>query len=314
MSTDAPNAMPGRRLLLVHAHPDDESINNGASMAKYVADGAHVTLVTCTRGEEGEVLVESLSKLASVHDDKLGEHRVQELATAMKVLGVTDHRFLGGEGRYRDTGMEWHPEETNTTAMVPSEVRDDTFWAADLREAADHLVEVIREIRPQVLVTYDEHGGYGHPDHVQAHRVATYGAALAAVPSYRTDLGEAWDIQKIYWVAIPEEGFRDAVRQLRDEGNTAAFEGMDPDGPLPYMFVPDAAITTVVDGSEYVDKKIEAMKAHATQIAVEGDLFALSNNIGNQIWATESYRLVKGTPGPPNAETGKEGDLFAGVA
>jgi N-acetyl-1-D-myo-inositol-2-amino-2-deoxy-alpha-D-glucopyranoside deacetylase len=304
----APSA--GHRLLLVHAHPDDESIQNGVTMAKYVAEGAHVTLVTCTLGEEGEVLVPELSHLASHHDDDLGRHRVTELADAMRVLGVTDHRFLGGPGRYRDTGMAY---AEGVVAMLPPVVRDDSFWAADLVTASNDLVEVIREVRPQVLVTYDEIGGYGHPDHVQAHRVAMYGSMLAAVPSYRTDLGPAWDIPKIYWVAISEGRMRSGLRRLRDSGDTTAFEGWDPDGPLPPFVVADELITTQIDGSEYVEAKIAAMKAHPTQIAVDGPFFALSNNVGNAIWATESYRIAKGAP-VPGEPGGLETDLFAGVA
>lgn len=304
-------ALPDRRLMLVHAHPDDESISNAATMAKYVAEGAHVTLVTCTRGEEGEVLVESLGHLASHHEDRLGEHRVQELAEAMKILGVADHRFLGGEGRYRDTGMEWHPEAGNTAAMVPATVRDDTFWRADLREAADHVVEVIREVRPQVLITYDEQGGYGHPDHIQAHRVAMYGTSLAAVPSYRPDLGEAWDIAKIYWSAMAEGPLREGLRRLRASGDMTTFEGMDPDGPLPAFVLADKYVTTEIDGNDYVEAKLDAMRAHATQITLDGPFFALSNNVGNQVWGTEFYRLVKGQPAPD--PDGRERDLFSGV-
>ena len=185
-----------RRMLLVHAHPDDESISNGASMARYVSEGAQVTLVTCTAGEEGEILMPEIEHLASDQDDGLGPHRVEELEAAMKILGVTDHRFLGGTFHFRDSGMQWGPDGH---AAPLDETRADTFWHADLTEASNLLVEIIREVRPQVLVTYDEFGGYGHPDHIQAHRVATYGASLAAIPSYRHDLGEAWDVPKIYW-------------------------------------------------------------------------------------------------------------------
>src|SRR5690242_12997992 len=159
-----------QRMLLVHAHPDDESIQNSATMAKYAAQGAQVTLVTCTLGEEGEVLVPELAHLASDQEDRLGEHRITELANAMKELGVSDHRFLGGPGRYRDSGMVWH-ESGHATAG--EDVKEGTFWRADLLEAADHLVEIIREVRPQVLVCYDEFGGYGHPDHIQADRKST---------------------------------------------------------------------------------------------------------------------------------------------
>jgi N-acetyl-1-D-myo-inositol-2-amino-2-deoxy-alpha-D-glucopyranoside deacetylase len=296
-------------LLLVHAHPDDESINNGATMAKYVARGTRVTLVTCTLGEEGEVLVPELAHLASDKEDGLGAHRVTELANAMKELGVTDHRFLGGEGRYRDSGMVWHEEGH---AVAGEDLRDNAFWQADLNEAADHLVAVIREVRPQVLVTYDQFGNYGHPDHIQAHRVAMYAAQLAAVPSYRLDLGQPWDIAKIYWVAMSETRMREGLRRLRESGDTTTFEGMDPDGPLPPFITPDELISCTVDGSEFADAKMRAMKAHATQIEVDGPFFALSNNLGNWIWGTESYRIAKGTPGPVN-DAGVEEDLFAGL-
>ncbi len=301
-----------RRLLLVHAHPDDETIGTGATMAKYVAEGAHVTLVTCTLGEEGEVLVESLAHLASDQDDRLGQHRINELADAMSALGVTDHRFLGGAGRYRDTGMAYSPERT---AMVPPTIRGDSFWAADLVEATSHLVEVIREIHPQVLVTYDESGGYGHPDHVQAHRVAMYAAALAAAPSYRLDLGQPWDVTKVYWTAMSEERLRESLRHLRASGDLSTFEGMDPEGPLPPMAVPDKLITTEIEANAYVRLKMDAMKAHATQISLEGPFFALSNNLGDEVWGTEFFRLVKGIPQADEAsDRGREADLFAGLA
>ena len=158
----------------------------------------------------------------------------------MKVLGVTDHRFLGGFGTYRDSGMKWHEDGH---AIAADDVHDNAFWHADLTEAADHLVEVIREVRPQVLVTYDQFGGYGHPDHIQAHRVAMYAAQLAAVPSYRRDLGEPWDIAKIYWAAMSETGCATSLRALREAGDTATFEGMDPDGPLPPFVTPDELIS-----------------------------------------------------------------------
>src|SRR5438445_5878247 len=161
-----------RRMLLVHAHPDDETIGTGATMAKYVADGAHVTLVTCTLGEEGEILVPELAHLAADKEDGLGEHRTGELAAAMKALGVTDHRFLGGPGRWRDSGM----------MGLPTNDDPGCFWQADLDVAVGELVRVVREVRPQVVITYDENGGYGHPDHIQAHRVAVAAFDAAADP------------------------------------------------------------------------------------------------------------------------------------
>jgi N-acetyl-1-D-myo-inositol-2-amino-2-deoxy-alpha-D-glucopyranoside deacetylase len=290
-----------RRILFVHAHPDDETINNGATMARYVAEGAQVTLVTCTLGEEGEVLVPELEHLAAHREDGLGTHRIGELATAMEALGVTDHRFLGEPGRYRDSGMMGL--DTNN--------RPDCFWQADVDEAAALLVNVIREVRPQVLVTYDENGGYGHPDHIQAHRVAMRAAELAGDPSHGT--GEPWTVSKIYWNAMPESVIREGIRALRAAGDATAFEGLDPDGEIPFC-VPDDIVTTMVDGAAHVDAKLAAMRAHATQITVDGPFFALSNNLGQKVWADEYYRLVRGELGDSEGADGREGDLFAGVA
>jgi N-acetyl-1-D-myo-inositol-2-amino-2-deoxy-alpha-D-glucopyranoside deacetylase len=161
--------IPGRRLLLVHAHPDDESIYTGATMAKYAAEGAQVTLVTCTLGELGEIIPPSLAHVAAGKEDQLGEYRIGELAAACAALGVTDHRFLGGPGRWRDSGM------------MGTAGNDDPrcFWRADVDQAARALLDVIGEVRPQVLLTYDANGAYGHPDHIQAHRVAWRACELA---------------------------------------------------------------------------------------------------------------------------------------
>ena len=302
-----------RRLLLVHAHPDDETIGQGASMAKYVDEGAQVTLVTCTGGELGEILVPALEHLSVDRDGGLAEHRRGELEAAMKVLGVTDHRYLGGFGTYSDSGMQWAPEgHVHAGAAIPAdEAPDKAFWEADLTEATAHLVAIIREVRPQVLVTYDEFGGYGHPDHIQAHRVATYAVALAATASYRHDLGEPWDVAKVYWGAMSARRMAEGIRRLREAGDETAFNGMDPDH-LPPFAVPDEDLSARVDAAAYVGRKMDAMRAHATQIAVDGPFFALSNNIGDEVWGTEFFRLAKGEPGPLDDE-GLESDLFAGL-
>jgi N-acetyl-1-D-myo-inositol-2-amino-2-deoxy-alpha-D-glucopyranoside deacetylase len=299
--------MPARRLLLVHAHPDDESIGTGATMAKYVAEGAGVTLVTCTAGERGEVLVPELEHLGWERDGGLAEHRRGELEDAMKALGVTDHRFLGGYGRYSDSGMAWHEDGY---AIAGDDRPVNAFWDADLTEAATLLVEVIREVRPQVMSTYDQFGNYGHPDHIQAHRVATYAASLAAVPTYRPDLGEPWEIAKIYWQAMSESRWRRSLRAIRDAGDTTSFEGMDPDGPLP-MATPDADLAAEIDGTPYAEQKVAALHAHRTQIEVDGPFFALSNHVGNEVLGIESFRIAKGSPVP--GPGGLETDLFAGT-
>ena len=198
-----------------------------------------------------------------------------------------------------------------TPSPAPT-TREGTFWKADLLEASDLLVDIIREVRPQVLVTYDQYGNYGHPDHIQAHRVAHYATALAAVRSYRPELGEPWDVAKIYWGAMSMNRMREGLRALRAAGDTTTFEGMDPDGAMPPFMVPDDQLSAIVEANDYADAKIRAMKAHATQITVDGPFFALSNNLGNEVWGTEFYRLAKGVQGPTN-EDGLETDLFAGL-
>lgn len=297
-----------RRLLLVHAHPDDETIGQGATIAKYVAEGCAVTLVTCTAGEMGEILVPELAHLAADHDDRLGEHRRAELASAMSALGVTDHRFLGGFGRFRDSGMVWHDAGH---AVLGDQVRPNAFWLADLTEAADELVEILRMVRPQVVCTYDPFGGYGHPDHIQAHRVATYAVALAEVASHRPDLGPPWEVAKVYWTAQAESEIRTALRELAHGAGSSHFEVIDPDAPLPFA-TDDRQLSTRIDAAAHLDAKAAAMRAHRTQIIVEDRVFALSNLVAAPLLGVEYYRLAKGRLGPVDS-AGLEGDLFGGL-
>ncbi|MDQ1245681.1 MAG: 1D-myo-inositol 2-acetamido-2-deoxy-alpha-D-glucopyranoside deacetylase [Actinomycetota bacterium] len=288
----------GRRLLLVHAHPDDETLTTGATMAAYAADGVAVTLVTCTLGEEGEVLLADKAHLAAHADDLLGPHRAGELAEAMVALGVTDYRRLGGDGRFRDSGM------IGTAAND----RQDNFWRADLLEAATLLVQIIREVRPQVLITYDDFGGYGHPDHIQAHRVTMYAVSLAAVPSFRPDLGPAWSVAKLYWPAFPRQVMVDAMAAMPPEARAEAFGGMDP-AEAPFL-VADELVTTRFDGRDFLDHKLASMRAHASQIDMEGPFFAMSANAGPEALGYEYYRLALGTLVP---DGDYETDLFAGL-
>jgi N-acetyl-1-D-myo-inositol-2-amino-2-deoxy-alpha-D-glucopyranoside deacetylase len=280
----------GIRILLVHAHPDDETINNGATMALYADRGAQVTLVTCTRGEEGEVLVPGLSHLASTEQDLLGSHRETELALAMKALGISDYRFLGAPStKFRDSGM-MGTEPNN---------RPDVFWQADLDTAAKILVDVIEEVKPHILITYDEIGGYGHPDHIQAHRVAMRASELSS-----------WQIQKIYWNTIPKSIIAQSMEKMKEIGSD--FFGAESIDDVPFA-KDDEFVTTLIDGAEYVDSKMAAMKAHETQIALDGPFFALSDNLGMQIWGDEYYTLVKGVKSAPFDSKGREIDLTSGV-
>jgi N-acetyl-1-D-myo-inositol-2-amino-2-deoxy-alpha-D-glucopyranoside deacetylase len=254
----------GQRLLLVHAHPDDETINNGATVARYRAEGTAVALVTCTLGEMGEILVPELAGLAAERGDQLGGYRMWELDRALAALDVTDHRYLGGPGRWRDSGMMGTQANADPRA----------FWQlgadpAAFEEAVQALVDVVGSVRPQVVVSYDPDGGYGHPDHIMAHRVAM--AAVAAA-------SDIWSVAKVYWTVSGH-----------------------------------AAGATSVDASSHLDAKRAAMRAHATQITVAGEVFALSNKIEHRLTGVERYRLVQGQPGELDND-GQETDLFAGVA
>jgi N-acetyl-1-D-myo-inositol-2-amino-2-deoxy-alpha-D-glucopyranoside deacetylase len=286
-------------LLLVHAHPDDETIGTGATMAKYAAEGAHVTLVTCTLGEEGEILVPALAHLAADQDDGLGEHRIGELTEAMAALSVSDHRWLGGAGRWRDSGMMGTPPNDNPAS----------FWRADVDEAVGELVRIVREVRPQIMVSYDANGGYGHPDHIQAHRVAVAAFEAAGDGARFPGTGDAWSPAKFYETAIPVSLLRKAFEALRALGDDAPFGVTTPE-ELPFG-VADDQITTEVDARDYLDAKLNAMRAYPTQIAVDGHFFALSNDVGQGAFGREHFRLTAGQLG---GSGGREQDLFAGVS
>ncbi|MFJ3666202.1 N-acetyl-1-D-myo-inositol-2-amino-2-deoxy-alpha-D-glucopyranoside deacetylase [Streptomyces sp. NPDC090106] len=278
---------PSRRLLLVHAHPDDESINNGATMARCAAEGAQVTLVTCTLGEHGEVIPPELRHLTGA---ALGEHRLGELTAAMGALGVEDFRLLGGPGRYEDSGMMGTADNDDPAC----------FWQADVDEAAAHLLQVILEVRPHVLVTYDEHGGYGHPDHIQAHRVAMRAAELAAAAGR--------PVPKIYWNRVPRTVGEQAFARLREDLPGLPFTEAGVLDDVPGV-VADDRVTTEIDGTAYAAAKSAAMAAHATQVTVEGPYFVLSNDLAQPLFTTEYYELVNGERAPG----ARESDLFAGI-
>jgi N-acetyl-1-D-myo-inositol-2-amino-2-deoxy-alpha-D-glucopyranoside deacetylase len=286
-----------RRLLFVHAHPDDESLETGATMAKYTAEGVGVTLVTCTLGELGEVIPAELAHLAFDRDGGLGEYRIGELAAACRALGVTDHRFLGGPGRWRDSGM---------MGTAGNEVPG-CFWLADVDEAARELLAVITEVRPQVLVSYDARGFYGHPDHIQAHRVSQRAFELADGL-----------VSKIYATAVPKSVLAEAMALLPEESRGGQLGGVDFSRVQSVDALPfgtdDVNVTTEIAAAEYLDAKLAAMHAHATQIAVDSPFFALSDMVGRKALGTEYYTLLAGPGGTGDGPGGRETDLFAAVS
>ncbi|OBK32911.1 N-acetyl-1-D-myo-inositol-2-amino-2-deoxy-alpha-D-glucopyranoside deacetylase [Mycobacterium sp. 1245111.1] len=289
------------RLLFVHAHPDDESITNGATIAHYVARGAQVRVVTCTLGEEGEVIGEQWAQLAVDHADQLGGYRIAELTAALHALGVDGPVYLGGPGRWRDSGM------------VGSQARDrQRFSDADQREAVGALVAIIREMRPHVVVTYDPNGGYGHPDHIQTHVVTT--AAVTAAATADDYPGEPWSVPKFYWTVISRSAFIAGWEALGPGDLRDEWIVPPPDGDFAGLGYPDDEIDAVIDDPDALPAKIAALRAHDTQLTVgpTGRAMALSNNIALPIVAQEHYVLAAGVAGDRD-ERGWETDLLAGV-
>ncbi|MBB6373746.1 N-acetyl-1-D-myo-inositol-2-amino-2-deoxy-alpha-D-glucopyranoside deacetylase [Pseudonocardia eucalypti] len=279
-----------RRLMLVHAHPDDEAIPTGATIARYAAEGVRVCLVTCTRGERGEIVEPERDRLGALTPEKLAIHRETELADAVELLGIARHEWLGGAGRWWDSGMVGTPENEDPRA----------FARADPAETTREMVRLLREERPEVVVTYDEHGGYGHPDHIQAHRVTMAALDPAADPDYAPELGEPWRVGKAYWSVIP----REAVLRMVEEFDFPISDDMPG--------VPDEVITARVDGRDYRETKVAALRAHRSQVDLVSGFFRFI--VERPEFGYEHFQLVRGERGPAGAnEQGWEDDLFAGL-
>jgi N-acetyl-1-D-myo-inositol-2-amino-2-deoxy-alpha-D-glucopyranoside deacetylase len=288
------------RLLFVHAHPDDESITNGATIAHYVARGAQVHVVTCTLGEEGEVIGDQWARLAVDHADQLGGYRIGELTAALRALGVGAPIFLGGPGRWRDSGM---------VGTAPR--RQQRFIDADEREAVGALVTLIRTLRPHVVVTYDAIGGYGHPDHVQAHVVTTAAVAAAGTDDYP---GTPWTVPKFYWTVIARSAFTAGWEVLGPDDLRSEWVIPPADGDFGGLGYSDDEIDAVIEAPDALSAKTAALAAHATQVIVgpTGRACALSNNLALPIVAQEHYILAAGAAGDRD-ERGWETDLLAGL-
>ena len=291
-----------KRLVMVHAHPDDESSQSSATLSRYVAEGAKVTLVTCTLGERGEILVPDWEHFSPA---ELGEHRLQELATALGIMGVSDHVWLGGPGTYHDTGMM---TDDRGRVLPALDAPDNSFWRADLLEATDHLVEVIRSRRPQVISSYDPHGNYGHPDHIQAHRVTMYAAQLAAVRAHRPDLGEPWQVSRILWNTINPAMWEEAGRIAKEKGIDLFGDAQDDSGPRrPGV----SEVAAVVPYGEHLQQCTDALLAHRSQVNPDQDFWKFFSIMRALPMAGEAYILAAGEPFPPG-DTPSE-DLFTGL-
>ena len=290
--------MENPRLLFVHAHPDDETLTTGATIAHYAAHGADVRVVTCTLGEEGEVIGERWAQLAVDHADQLGGYRIIELSSALRELGVAKPIFLGGAGRWRDSGMAGTPPG-----------RRQRFIDAEPREAVGALVDVIRDLRPHVVVTYDANGGYGHPDHIHAHEVTTAAVEAAAGADFP---GEPWQVPKVYWTVTARSATEAAVRELAAQALPAEWI-LAPPEELRFAY-DDADIDAVIDAPDSHAAKVAALRAHLTQVTVAdgGRACALSNDVALPILASEHYVLARGLAGERD-DRGWETDLLAGL-
>ncbi|BBY25017.1 1D-myo-inositol 2-acetamido-2-deoxy-alpha-D-glucopyranoside deacetylase [Mycobacterium stomatepiae] len=287
------------RLLFVHAHPDDESLSNGATIAHYAARGAQVIVVTCTLGEEGEVIGDRWAELAFDRADQLGGYRIGELTAALRALRIGEPTYLGGAGRWRDSGMEGTERR-----------RRERFIDADEREAVGALVDIIRRLRPHVVVTYDPNGGYGHPDHIRAHTVTTAAVAAAAGNDYS---GEPWQVPKFYWTVLAVNAFTAGWHALGPDDFQPGWT-IPPQEEFDFGYTDDAIDAVVATGPDALAAKVAALAAHATQVVVgpTGRACALSNNMALPILGEEHYVLVAGTAGDRD-ERGWETDLFAGL-
>ncbi|MBI9115195.1 PIG-L family deacetylase [Sanguibacter suaedae] len=316
---------PAGGLLAVHAHPDDETLATGALLATWAAAGEPVTVVTCTRGERGEVIGEALAHLEG-DGPALAAHREVEIADALRHLGVADHAFLdaipGEDGlppRVEDSGMAWlgsGPPGTSGHAGVAPDVPENALVAVDLDAAAARLARLLRDRRPSVVVTYEPGGGYGHPDHVRAHEITMRAVALARVGSAD---GPAVD-PDVWWAVVPPQTMRDARTELSAHVALGALDSFDaahdvlpvlpsPDGPLPAACVPERTVTHVVDVLPVADAVEAALRAHGTQVhrltrvpsggtTLVVGWYALSNDVLVPWLSTEHYTTANPSDGP----------------
>ncbi len=279
MSSESPGA--GVRVLFVHAHPDDESITTGGTMAQLVRAGAHVTLLTASRGEGGEVIGELRARLEG-NRTALAAHREGELDAAMRALGVRDHRFLTRDsgGRYEDSGMQWGADGH---AVAPADMPGAALCRAELAEVTARIAQAVAEVRPNIVITYAADGGYGHPDHRRVHE-----ATVAALESLRGRIDPT-----LLFIEMPAEVAAAAVDPEQPGFDLTGFEV----APVPSQFPAQAPIAVAQDVSDVIGEKAMAMAAHATQITVAGGFFALSNKLGQAIGTIE-YFSNAAYPGP----------------
>ena len=283
--------MPGSlTLMAVHAHPDDEAISTGGILARTAAEGIRTVLVTCTGGEVGEI-----SPHTEVSPANLASVRERELRTSCEILGVTHLELLG----YRDSGM----------AGTADNEHPESFAQADLAAATARVADLVRKYRPSVIVTYNENGFYGHPDHINAHRVAAGAYELAADPAHRAGNGhEPWSTGKLYYTAFSQTAMMEFGLRLREAG--IEFDGGGPgEDERRSWGTPDDLVTTMVDVSAHVEQKRRALFAHATQMGPEVFFSKIPSPLFGQLFGREGFQLARTRVPTATPET----DLFSGL-
>jgi len=317
-------------IMAVHAHPDDEVFSTGITLAKYGAMGYRTILVTCTDGAAGEVFDPTLSEAEKQQTlAELVEVRKQELAESVRVLGITDHEYLG----YRDSGMMGTADNDNP----------ESFHRAVFHDAVGRLVKLIQHYRPQVIISYDEFGSYGHPDHLQAQRIATIAFGAAGEPRLYNDKpkvsnkgegqpeGEVqpevkaeetpetdptfWQPAKLYYTLRPRNLMLEMGQEMRNLGIKGWWD--DPEYETRLGRMPDRLVTTRIDGREFIEAKIAAFKAHRTQIAPDSFVFTVPPELfgkyqGYEYFALMQHRLSQ-SYNLTNETEGYEEDLLTGI-
>jgi N-acetyl-1-D-myo-inositol-2-amino-2-deoxy-alpha-D-glucopyranoside deacetylase len=283
-------------LMIVHAHPDDECISTGGIIPRYSAEGVRVVLVIATRGEEGEIVLPELD-IPTVRA-QFGRYRTAELEQSAIILGVSDLEILG----YRDSGMvdtpsNTHPESTNM---------------ADPDEVAGRIVKLVRQYKPQVLISYNEVGGYGHPDHIACHK-ATVAAFDAAGDGHRyADAGAPWTPAKLYYTNSPRKPVLEAWERMREMGIPSPLD--NPQFDISRFTVPDEQVTTRIPIGPYLPQKVASMRVHRSQIQPDRFMLAVPQDLHPEFFGNEYFTRVKSRVElPEQAEGEYEEDLFAGL-
>jgi N-acetyl-1-D-myo-inositol-2-amino-2-deoxy-alpha-D-glucopyranoside deacetylase len=279
--------------MTVHAHPDDEAIYTGGILAHYSSLGVRTSLVTCTRGEEGQIGVADLK--TSDNAGRLGDLREAELRCSIRALGISSYYQLG----YRDSGVQGSP----------SNKHPDSFYQADISEAIGRLVRIVRQERPDVLVSYDEKGDYGHPDHVKAHKITSAAFQYAGDDRAYPEMREPCQPRKLYYCYLRPSLRLKAMREMRERGIKTP---LDEPGFDEGQFRDDPRARTVVDAVSSLQRKLEALLCHRTQVDIYGPIISLPQEFLREFAGYESFILAKSLVaalGEDEAET----DLFRGI-